>query len=105
MTTAGVDTIPSNSTKGQLMPLQILLLKRDRNQTPRPETDLHPPPEDLLGRFHVTGRFDAVVLGVVPDGLDFARRNRLPLDGQFFLVKECLTIPDPSEVVDGVVRW
>lgn len=87
------------------MPLQILLLKRDRNQTPRPETDLHPPPEDLLGRFHVTGRFDAVVLGVVPDGLDFTQRNRLPLDGEIFLVEEWLIVPEPPKIVEGVMRW
>ncbi len=87
------------------MPLQILLLKRDRNQNPKPETDLHPPPSDLLGRFHVEGRFDAVVLGLVPDGLDFTQRKRLPLDGEIFLVKEWLTISDPSKIVEGVMRW
>ena len=85
------------------MTLQILLLKVDSNQHPQP-TDLHPPPEDLLGHFHVTGSYAAVVLAVVPDEFSFAQRNRLPLDGQIFLVEEWLEIPDPPPQ-QGVVRW
>lgn len=86
------------------MTLQILLLKKDTNQVTGAQ-DLHPPAEDLLGHFHVEGSYDAVVLAVVPPGLDFTTRNRLPVDDTIFLVKEALVIPDPPERLEGLVRW
>ena len=87
------------------MTLQILLLKKDNNQVTG-GNDLHPPPEDLLGRFHVTGSYDAVVLAVVPDGFSFAQRNRIPVDDTIFVVKEALEIPDPPPPDEnGVLRW
>ncbi len=56
------------------MTLQILLLKRDSDQEPK-TSDLHPPSSDLLGRFLVTGTFEAVLLALVPDKLSFAERT------------------------------
>jgi len=87
------------------MTLQILLLKRDSDQEPK-KLDLHPPSSDLLGRFLVTGTFDAVLLAVVPDELSFAERNRLPMDGTFYLVKDALPIVEPPiGVEEGLMRW
>jgi hypothetical protein len=84
------------------MSLQVLLLKRDPDQTPR-DNDLHPPAADLLGRVLVEGCYDAVVFAVVPEGLDFTRRNRLPLDGEMHLVVVALAVPEPPE--EGIMRW
>ncbi len=90
------------------MTLQILLLKRDSDQEPK-ESDLHPPPSDLLGRFPVfggSGSFDAVVLAEVPHCFSFATRNRPPMDGTIYLVKDALPIVEPPiGVEEGVMRW
>ena len=85
------------------MNLQILLLKKDSDQEAR-DGDLHPPPYDLLGRFLVSGTYDAVVLANVHGDVNLRERKRLPMDGDIYLVDEALPVYD-GPPTHGVTRW
>jgi len=86
------------------MALRILLLKKDDDREPRPDTDLHPPPSDLLARVPTFGSHDMVVLASVPHGFQFpSDRKRLLLDDDFYLIADVLEVLEPMQT--GVMRW